>query len=638
MDGQENPEEQPVQRTEEEAAGEPPGKRAKTGEEANDPDVGEVEKEERSPQLAKFWKCVEDKPEDFTAWTHLLQHVDGSATVNQAREAYTAFLHRYPYCYGYWKKYADLEKRKGSKEKCMLVFERGIAAIALSVDLWIHYLNYVKSEYEEQPEFVRDQFERAVSACGREWRSDKLWDKYVKWESTEQKTLDKALILYDRIVRNPTQGLSHQWEMFKEFVKENNPKDLLKAEDYQVMHKEVVESLERSAKRKRSRSKEEDADTDTSATKEEGALDRPATEEENSAMWERIIYSRKKAYREAESEVQVRWKYEDAIKRPYFHVKPLERGQLKNWGDYLDFEIKRQKEKAEDGEQSLVEVLFERCMIACALYEEFWIKYAGWLEDVGGDNADEKVRDVYRRATEHHLPDKLDLHLKFANFEERRSQFGNAAEVLKRLEVRQHPQTLSLMLQRINLERRRNNLTSVHELYRACIDRVKVKGTKSDLSIKYARFLRLSLNDVNMAKVTLERALAEDEKNPKLYLQLLDVGLHEYPLKLAEVIALLDRAIENSGNAKLKLLFTQRKVEFLEDFGDSLEELGKAQDEQAKLASEVKDMKESDSVKTPETSKSNGTTGYGAYQQYGSRYGGSGGTHYGGSGNSYSSY
>ena len=73
-----------------------------------------------------------------------MQYVDSAAseaTHTEAREAYDAFLNRYPYCYGYWKKYADYEKRNGgAKEKAMMVFERGIAAIPLSVDLWIHYL------------------------------------------------------------------------------------------------------------------------------------------------------------------------------------------------------------------------------------------------------------------------------------------------------------------------------------------------------------------------------------------------------------------------------------------------------------------------------------------------------------------
>ena len=48
-------------------------------------------------------------------------------------------------------------------------------------------------------------------------------------------------------------------------------------------------------------------------------------------------------------------------------MKPLERNQLKNWRDYLDFEIAQ-------GDRERVVFLFERCMIACALYEDFWSK------------------------------------------------------------------------------------------------------------------------------------------------------------------------------------------------------------------------------------------------------------------------
>lgn len=48
-------------------------------------------------------------------------------------------------------------------------------------------------------------------------------------------------------------------------------------------------------------------------------------------------------------------------------MKPLEKSQLKNWKDYLDFEI-------EAGDHERVVILFERCMIATALYEDFWLK------------------------------------------------------------------------------------------------------------------------------------------------------------------------------------------------------------------------------------------------------------------------
>ena len=72
--------------------------------------------------------------------------------------------------------------------------------------------------------------------------------------------------------------------------------------------------------------------------------------------------------------MEKRLKYEDKIKRPYFHVKPLALKQLKNWDSYLDYEIK-------DGNHERIVVLFERCLIPCAKYEQFWAKYAQYLED-----------------------------------------------------------------------------------------------------------------------------------------------------------------------------------------------------------------------------------------------------------------
>jgi hypothetical protein len=68
--------------------------------------------------LEKYWKSVHADSEDFNAWTYLLQYVDSENDVEAAREAYDKFLSRYPYCYGYWRKFADYEKKKGSLEKC----------------------------------------------------------------------------------------------------------------------------------------------------------------------------------------------------------------------------------------------------------------------------------------------------------------------------------------------------------------------------------------------------------------------------------------------------------------------------------------------------------------------------------------
>lgn len=128
---------------------------------------------------------------------------------------------------------------------------------------------------------------------------------------------------------------------------------------------------------------------------------------ETVAIREKVIAARAVVYAQLEDEIRKIWTFEEGIKRPYFHVKPLEKVQLKNWKDYLDFEI-------ENGNHSKIVVLFERCVIACALYEEFWQKYAHYIEQHSIDGC----HNVYERACRIHLPKKPNIHMAWAAFEE----------------------------------------------------------------------------------------------------------------------------------------------------------------------------------------------------------------------------
>ena len=70
----------------------------------------------------------------------------------------------------------------------------------------------------------------------------------------------------------------------------------------------------------------------------------------------------------------VRFCYLFQIKRPYFHIKALDKRQLKNWTEYLDLEIK-------EGDPHRIIMCFERCLVACAQYEEVWCRYAQYMEE-----------------------------------------------------------------------------------------------------------------------------------------------------------------------------------------------------------------------------------------------------------------
>lgn len=84
--------------------------------------------------------------------------------LQQLRAAYDAFLAQYPLCYGYWKKYAEAERRQGSssgeadgagsgaaataaaggssaaaQQAAAAVYQRGVAAVPHSTELWVAY-------------------------------------------------------------------------------------------------------------------------------------------------------------------------------------------------------------------------------------------------------------------------------------------------------------------------------------------------------------------------------------------------------------------------------------------------------------------------------------------------------------------
>lgn len=70
-------------------------------------------------ELDEYWSPVQDNPQDFDSWTRLLQYVETRNDSKIAEEAFDSFLKRYPFCFGYWRKYAELERRNHFYEKAL---------------------------------------------------------------------------------------------------------------------------------------------------------------------------------------------------------------------------------------------------------------------------------------------------------------------------------------------------------------------------------------------------------------------------------------------------------------------------------------------------------------------------------------
>ncbi|XP_053613292.1 pre-mRNA-processing factor 39 isoform X2 [Plodia interpunctella] len=512
--------------------------------------IDEKPKKKTLPELDKYWKVVNDDPTDFTGWTYLLQYVDQESDVEAAREAYDAFLSHYPYCYGYWRKYADYEKRKGSKKKCLEVLERGLKAIPLSVDLWIHYLNHVKATRTEDHTFIRSQYERAIEACGLEFRSDRLWESYIKWEAENGSALNVTNI-YDRLLATPTLGYTSHFDNFQEHV----------------MSEPVAGAVSR-AELVRLRGEVRDAggalpQLDLPPGEDEPS-DHVASEEEAQAIKERIIAARRKVHKATGEQVAARWTFEEGIKRPYFHVKPLERCQLKNWKSYLEWE-------KQHGSLKRALVLHERCLIACALYEEFWMRLIKFLEERTESNPEliPVEREVLERAcTVHHL-DKPELHLHWAHFEEAQGNPAKAAEILDRIE-KICPNLVQIQYRRVNLERRRGDYDKCSQLYESYIAAAKNKAVASALAIKYARFLFHVRKDPAAARLALDEAITKEPLNQRLHLQRLDLAMHT-PDTPYEVLEELVQSYGQQPGAETETAagMAWRRRELAEELGDA---------------------------------------------------------------------
>uniref|UniRef100_A0A8C6WRA0 Pre-mRNA-processing factor 39 n=1 Tax=Neogobius melanostomus TaxID=47308 RepID=A0A8C6WRA0_9GOBI len=523
-------------------------------------EIATMNEPEPPSEFDKLFKGCQENPEDFNAWVYLLQFVEQEPSIDPVRKSFDFFFLRYPYCYGYWKKYADLEKKHGNIQVAEEVYRRGLQVIPLSVDLWLHYMTFIKENSDpNDPEtegriraYVSDAYEHAVLAAGTDFRSDRLWESYINWE-IELTKLSNVTAIYDRLLGIPTQLYSQHFQKFKEHVRNNHPKHFLSEEEFVQLRVELS---------KASLSSMVGEDGDSAVPPEElppGTDDLPdpakrVTEIEN--MRHKVIEVRQEIFNHNEHEVSKRWAFEEAIKRPYFHVKALEKTQLQNWKEYLDFEI-------ENGTPERAVVLFERCLIACALYEEFWIKYAKYLESYSTDG----VRHIYKKACTVHLPRKPTIHLLWAAFEEQQGQEDEARGILKSLEEIV-PGLAMVRLRRVNLERRHGCTEEAETLLAEALQMAKTPNEASFYAVKLSRYFLKVGKSLDKAKKTLHEAIERDPTCPKLYLNLLDLEYNgDVTQNQAEILACFDKAIKSPMPLESQLLFAQRKVEFLEDFG-----------------------------------------------------------------------
>lgn len=466
-------------------------------------------------QFQEMWKYLEYDFSNFDQWINILHMVDEHNIEVNARMAYSTFLEFYPLCYGYWKKYANFEKRNNNIHEFEKVLENSLSAIPISVDLWIYYMTYLRTERYDEEHHIRNEFERSLKLCGLDYHSDKLWHDYISWE-VERNELFNAIKIFYRLIRIPTSNYIKNFFKFQEFIFQNLPEQYLSYTEYHKRRYISIQSLGRNHNI-------HSLDVDSTPPGEDFQQETEITESQIlSKLRVDIIDELHYFHKQTAIEFENRKIFEENIRRPYFHVNELDSDQIRNWENYIKFERRA-------GEHKRIIYVYERCLMACVSNEELWLNY---LEYLSNSNVDVTVllADVFKRSLFHH-PKSLLLNLKYFDFSETQGWVETAVETIKQLEII-YPHSREVAIRTINLARKKKDGT-LGMLYKHHLNCSQSKCFSSYIAVKYARFVWKHDRQLNVAFEILHDTIRNNDisvnDSLEIYLTLVDLKMELNP-------------------------------------------------------------------------------------------------------------
>lgn len=307
-------------------------------------------------------------------------------------------------------------------------------------------------------------FERGASSVGLDFLAHPFWDKYLEFEE-RQEAQDKIFPILDRVVHIPMHQYARYFERYRHLAQSRPLQELLPVDMLAQFRTEI---------------------------ENEGS----ATDIERE-MRTRIDNFHLEIFARTQTETTKRWTYESEVKRPYFHVTELDEGQLVNWRKYLDFE-------EVEGDYMRTQFLYERCLVTCAYYDEFWLRYARWM--LAQPGKEEEVRNVYQRASMLYAPiSRPTVRLQYAYFEESLDRVELAKDIHQAILVNL-PGHIETIVSLANLCRRHGGLDAAIQVYKSQIESPECDTyAKAALVAEWARLLWKIKGSVDEARQVYQK-------------------------------------------------------------------------------------------------------------------------------------
>jgi pre-mRNA-processing factor 39 len=295
-------------------------------------------------------------------------------------------------------------------------------------------------------------FERGAEFVGSDFHAHTFWTKYIEFEERNSDT-PRLITLLERLQHFPQWAYVRYYERYRTLLATHHPlEEVTKPETLEKAKAQVA------------------AENQGLPEKSDVEIDRAIR-----LKLDIIYYERHQAN---SAEVAKRWAFEEHIKRPYFHVTDIDEPELVNWRKYLDFE-------ENEGDFKRIVDLHERCLMVCALHEEFWLRYARWMFAQGKD---ENARIIYLRASCLFVPiAHPTIRLHWARFEEKLGAVPIARDIHLAI-LEDLPENIETMISLAGLERRHEGVDAAVQCLQNFINQ-RGMPVAAKLTVEQARLL-----------------------------------------------------------------------------------------------------------------------------------------------------
>ncbi|XP_071715826.1 pre-mRNA-processing factor 39-2 [Rutidosis leptorrhynchoides] len=415
----------------------------------------------------EVYEIVSGDSLDFDSWTSLISDIEKtySDNIKAISSVYESFLSWFPLCHEYWKRYANHMARLCTAEKAVQVFEQAVQSATYSVGLWVDYCSFCIHAFAD-PTDIRRTFERGLSFVGKDFLCHKLWDLYISFELSQQQWSFLAHILV-RALNFPSKSLHKYYDNFREFTS-------FVEEDMSCAENCNLEPFSADSNVEIATFNDEIYD----AIKE--LQDSSSVELRTKALHKFIAIAEQFYSKSCQLHERIDY-FENYVDRDFYNVKPLDDEELQNWHNYLDF-----IEKQDDFDWAVK--LYERCLIPCADYPEFWMRYVEFIESKGGR---ELAIFALERATQVFLKNVSEVHIYNASFRERIGDFDGARAAFHLCDTESDSSVIDTVVKKANMETRLGNMDTALEIYDKALKMAAEKDKMHIIPTLYIHFFRL---------------------------------------------------------------------------------------------------------------------------------------------------